>query len=87
MSFVGVSFDNQIALQSIRVSVVGFILAFYVVYRSGAIDVMVKLFVHFVVKIFNINVQLDLLSWEHGAVYWALPVTLDIVLLRCCFIR
>ena len=57
MSFVGVSFDNQIASQSIRVSVVGFILAFYVVYRSGAIDVMVKLFVHFVVKIFNINVR------------------------------
>ena len=57
MSFVSVSFDKQIASQSIRVSVVGFILAFYVVYRSGAIDVMVKLFVHFVVKIFNINVH------------------------------
>ena len=86
MSFVGVSFDNQIASQSIRVSIVGLILDFYVVYRSGAIDVMVKLFVHFFVKIFNINVQLDLLSWEHGSVYWALPVTLDIVLFGCCFI-
>ena len=77
----------QIASQSIRVSVVGLFLAFYVVFRSGAIDVVVKLFVHFVVKTFITNVQLDLLSWDHGAVYWALPVTLDIVLLRCCFIR